>query len=268
MERAAELSIIATTDWDFFSTLTFKGTPSESIRYKTQHAFLHQVARGFRVPFRSLLWCFRDEEGAINGKEHFHDLLGGLPAKAVTKGGAFFINSIWNRVSAGGRRDTYQVVWSEGTATVRDDARYFERDKALARLRDVRETHTSARIQRNLAGGMCRTYVYDRRLCAASYILKQVAFDANPTDAKHSYETLKFGSEYVDQLTLANALLIHAARCAEGGKGNRRRRQTPMATEGRGMFTPAKASRIGRALRGSTSSDWSKRMGMARDKRQ
>jgi hypothetical protein len=69
---------LARIRWDVFGTLTFKGcVPRRRIAYG--HAWRHfrQAAELVERPYAQLLIALREELGELNGRFHFHFLLGG-----------------------------------------------------------------------------------------------------------------------------------------------------------------------------------------------
>ncbi len=77
---------LARIRWDVFGTLTFKGcVPRRRIAYG--HAWRHfrQAAELTQRPYAQLLIALREELGELNGRFHFHYLLGGThPRNAIT----------------------------------------------------------------------------------------------------------------------------------------------------------------------------------------
>ena len=77
---------LARLRWDVFGTLTFKGcVPRPRIAYG--HAWRHfrQAAELSEQPYARLLIALREELGELNGRFHFHYLLGGTQTRnAIT----------------------------------------------------------------------------------------------------------------------------------------------------------------------------------------
>lgn len=97
-----ELYQLARIDWQFFGTLTFRAAEvPERIRVSMWFAFVRKIAANFGCHFHTLLWCLRQESGEINGRRHFHYLLGGLPEKAVTKSSCFAQMAQWENLRGG-----------------------------------------------------------------------------------------------------------------------------------------------------------------------
>ena len=64
--------------WEWFGTLTFRGTPPGHGKAKAMALnYLFRVARLAKVRFSSLVWVLREEEGEQGGRRHFHFLLSG-----------------------------------------------------------------------------------------------------------------------------------------------------------------------------------------------
>jgi len=77
---------LARLRWDVFGTLTFKGcVPRRPVAYG--HAWRHfrQASELNERPYAQLLIALRDELGELNGRFHFHYLLGGTGTRnAIT----------------------------------------------------------------------------------------------------------------------------------------------------------------------------------------
>jgi hypothetical protein len=77
---------LARIRWDVFGTLTFKGTvPRRPVAYG--HAWKHfgQASKLSERPYAQLLIALREELGELNGRFHFHYLLGGTHTRnAIT----------------------------------------------------------------------------------------------------------------------------------------------------------------------------------------
>lgn len=84
--------------WQLFGTLSFLSEQCpESVRLSMWFAHCRKTCSNFRIYFPSLPWCLRQEAGEINGRRHFHYLLGGLPEEAVTLQTTFAQVSAWER---------------------------------------------------------------------------------------------------------------------------------------------------------------------------
>ena len=68
--------------WAWFVTLTFRGrggtVPAKGKRVKALFTWLRTIARHKRMHFGQLLWVVREEFGELNGRQHFHVLVGGF----------------------------------------------------------------------------------------------------------------------------------------------------------------------------------------------
>ena len=73
---------LARIQWDFFATPTFKGTvPRPNIAYGMAFRWLQEVTKVCGVPYKRLLIALRGEEGEMNGRFHFHCLVGGTATR-------------------------------------------------------------------------------------------------------------------------------------------------------------------------------------------
>jgi hypothetical protein len=73
---------LARVQWDFFATPSFKGTvPRSNICYGLAYCWLQELAKKCGVPYKRLLIALRGEEGEINGRFHFHCLIGGTATR-------------------------------------------------------------------------------------------------------------------------------------------------------------------------------------------
>jgi hypothetical protein len=63
---------------------------------------LRHSAKAHGVPFKKLLWCLRMEHGEATGRRHFHFLLAGLPAEALTLRTCFALKNAWEGMFKGG----------------------------------------------------------------------------------------------------------------------------------------------------------------------
>ncbi len=77
---------LARIRWDVFGTLTFSGrVPSCKRAYGHAWQHLRRAARVVQRPYSRLLIVLRAERGELNGRFHFHYLLGGtLTRNAIT----------------------------------------------------------------------------------------------------------------------------------------------------------------------------------------
>jgi len=102
-----ELHALASINWQFFGTFTFKRerTP-EGIRRSMFFALLRTQAGSFGVHFKKLIWCLRRESGESTGRLHYHAIIAGLPPCAVTTRNCHAICSQWEKVGGGIARVT------------------------------------------------------------------------------------------------------------------------------------------------------------------
>jgi hypothetical protein len=82
-EIATDFGIsLARIQWDFFATPTFKGTvPHPKIAYGMAFRWLQELAKVCGVPYKRLLIALRGEDGELNGRFHFHCLVGGTATR-------------------------------------------------------------------------------------------------------------------------------------------------------------------------------------------
>lgn len=109
--------------WQLFATLTFEsrgedGQPLRVPPYEKRlcmlFGFLRDVAEGLKrnhdgkriekVHFTKLVWAARDEPGELNGREHFHVLINGLPLGRRNATDRWVTKHIW-RNNGGGHAD-------------------------------------------------------------------------------------------------------------------------------------------------------------------
>jgi hypothetical protein len=78
-EVATDFGItLARIQWDFFATPTFAGTvPKPQIAYGLAWRWLQELAKKCGRPYNRLLIALRGEAGEVNGRFHFHCLVGG-----------------------------------------------------------------------------------------------------------------------------------------------------------------------------------------------
>jgi hypothetical protein len=81
-----ELDIVTSyPSWEYFATLTFRVNPKSAPRSRgAAMQFLFRVAKIVEVPFPRLIWCLREEHGEINGRRHFHALIGGTATHNIS----------------------------------------------------------------------------------------------------------------------------------------------------------------------------------------
>jgi len=78
-EVATDFGIsLARIQWDLFATMTFAGTvPRTEIAYGLAYRWLQELAKKCGRPYNRLLIALRGEVGEVNGRFHFHCLVGG-----------------------------------------------------------------------------------------------------------------------------------------------------------------------------------------------
>ena len=105
--EAPEIHTLNQIGWQFFGSLTFtKEKMPERVRLSMFFALVRKAARDFKVPFKKLLWCLRQERGESTGRRHFHFLLAGLPAEAVSLRTCFSLKNAWEQLRGGMARVT------------------------------------------------------------------------------------------------------------------------------------------------------------------
>lgn len=82
-EVATDFGItLARIQWDFFATMSFKGTvPRPNICFGLAFRWLQELAKVGGVPYKRLLIALRGEEGEMFGRFHFHCLIGGTATR-------------------------------------------------------------------------------------------------------------------------------------------------------------------------------------------
>jgi len=84
--------------WQLFGTLTFRTPiPSRSCRFSLVEAHFQRVAKSVGREPHLMLTALRDEKGEINGRPHFHYLLGGCPSVNNLHSFAAKVESDWRR---------------------------------------------------------------------------------------------------------------------------------------------------------------------------
>ncbi len=100
-----EKHLLHTVGWQFFCTFTFKTlNVSEAVWLKMYFALMRKQADNFGVHFTKILWVLRKEKGEITQRPHFHALIAGLPASAVTPATCFSFMKIWESLRGGQAR--------------------------------------------------------------------------------------------------------------------------------------------------------------------
>lgn len=75
---------LARIQWDIFGTLTFAGRiPRPAIAFATAFSHIRHAAKLSARPYSKLLLALRQEFGELNGRFHFHYLLGGTKVSNV-----------------------------------------------------------------------------------------------------------------------------------------------------------------------------------------
>lgn len=97
-----EKHLLDYVEWQFFCTFTFKTLKvSEAVWLKMYFALVGEQADNFGVHFSKILWVLRREKGEATGRPHFHALIAGLPASAVTSGTCFSYMKLWEKLGGG-----------------------------------------------------------------------------------------------------------------------------------------------------------------------
>ena len=99
---------LARIRWDVFATLTFAGNvPRTQIAYGLAFRWLQETAKICRVPYNRLLIALRGEVGEVNGRFHFHCLVGGTATRNyVTL--QHQLEHLWKSMSGGARVEVRQ----------------------------------------------------------------------------------------------------------------------------------------------------------------
>lgn len=88
--------------WQLFCTLTFKSARlPERLRVSMFFAWVRTFCAWYRVPFRDVIWCLRQESGELTGRLHLHALICGLPPFAVQEGTCFALMAQWEKLGGG-----------------------------------------------------------------------------------------------------------------------------------------------------------------------
>ena len=100
-----EKHLLENVEWQHFCTFTFKTLKvSEAVWLKMFFAMMRKQADNFGVHFLKILWVLRQEKGEKTGRPHFHALIAGLPASAVTEATCFSFMRIWENLGGGQAR--------------------------------------------------------------------------------------------------------------------------------------------------------------------
>lgn len=130
MVNAPELFVLRRIDWQFFCTLTFSdqradGVPVDWRRVEKlgpAFAFVREVAKLSGCHFRQLLWCVRSERGELNGRLHYHLLLGGVPSRRADSRHAGVLKTLWFRTLGFGHADVRTWDGRDAVAYISDSA--------------------------------------------------------------------------------------------------------------------------------------------------
>jgi hypothetical protein len=107
---------LARVRWDYFATLTFKGTmPKPNIGYGMAYRWLQETAKICDVPYNRLLIALRGELGEANGRFHFHSLVGGTATRNYHSL-QFRLIGLWKVISGNARVDVRQYDRSQAGA--------------------------------------------------------------------------------------------------------------------------------------------------------
>lgn len=107
---------LARIQWEAFATPTFAGkVPKPQIAYGMAWAWLQDLAKKCRVPYKHLLIALRGEEGEQKGRFHFHCLIGGTTSRNY-HALQHQIEWLWKIRSGGARVDVRQYDRSLGGA--------------------------------------------------------------------------------------------------------------------------------------------------------
>ena len=92
----AEKHLLEDMGWQFFSTFSFKSLKvREAVWIKMFFAVMREQADNFGIHFFDLMWALRYELGEQTGRPHFHALIAGMPASAVSPATCFSFMRIW-----------------------------------------------------------------------------------------------------------------------------------------------------------------------------
>jgi hypothetical protein len=97
-----EKHLLEHIEWQFFCTFTFKGLKTvETVWLKMFFSLLREEAGYLGVHFSKILWVLRREKGEATGRPHYHALIAGLPASAVSESTCFSLMKMWERHGGG-----------------------------------------------------------------------------------------------------------------------------------------------------------------------
>lgn len=175
-----EIHTLDNIEWQIFGTLTFKkATMPHQSRLKMWFALTRTLSKDCRVYFPNLLWVLRFEHGERTLRPHFHCLIGGLPAWAVSDGRRF-------------KRENGSWDFNNGTC------------KALEARWSTMGLHPKDKQKR-----LSRFSLYDARLNGAAYLIKCLGGDSRL--AADAHETRRFFQDSTE-LTISDS--IHAYKAA------------------------------------------------------
>jgi hypothetical protein len=101
-EMNAETYLLNNVEWQFFCTFTFKSLKvSETVWLKMFFALMSEHAENFGVHFSDILWALRYELGEMTQRPHFHAIMAGSPASAVTDATCFSLMRTWEKLGGG-----------------------------------------------------------------------------------------------------------------------------------------------------------------------
>lgn len=107
---------LARVRWDYFATPTFKGqVPKPRIAYGMIYRCLQEAAKICDVPYNRLLIALRGELGELNGRFHFHCLVGGTATRNYHTL-QFRLVGLWKLISGNARVDVRQYDRSQAGA--------------------------------------------------------------------------------------------------------------------------------------------------------
>lgn len=93
---------LAFVPWQIFGTLTFKGSvPRPAQRWSLLWRFQREGTADCHANYSHALIAVREEVGESRGREHFHYLLGGLPASVNLRSFCFRSRWRWKTLTGG-----------------------------------------------------------------------------------------------------------------------------------------------------------------------
>lgn len=109
MENPA-VHLLSRVPWQFFVTLTWKSVKTERVQWCTLFAYLRTLGGWTGGHFHHLLWAARQERGEVNGREHFHLLVGGMPKRCICLSFIHASRNVWRKHGGGYSRVTPYVA--------------------------------------------------------------------------------------------------------------------------------------------------------------